>query len=271
MSHGLLQKEQHQIILTWEQEGANPSICPFPDDTTDIYVVCLSLTRLPPLPPNLRYLSCDGNALTELPPLPSSLEYLACLGNQLTSLPELPETLTFLDCGSNPLQSLPKLPSRLEYLACNRTPLKRLPPPLPSSLLHLHICHTEITGLPSPVEGLRTFSCSNIVVFPPMPLLSEFCFLHKEISIPVKRCNHFGIGDYRWFHDCQKAVQRVQSAVISYYTKQMCETIKEELLIQTRNHSMKSGTNSSYPSGTDVSADRMSRAQSPTRSSCWPR
>ena len=96
----------------------------------------LKLTRLPPLPENVRILFCERNNLTELPDLPDTLIDLFCGDNKLTRLPTLPADLDTLSCSNNNLIRVPTLPKKLRGLSCSNNELTRLPH-LPMSLLHL--------------------------------------------------------------------------------------------------------------------------------------
>ena len=87
----------------------------------------LDLTELPPLPPNLKRLDCEGNRLTSLPPLPATLEILVCDHNQLTELPPLPPSLKVLSCVRNNLTLLPPLPLTLIELDCEYNQITELP------------------------------------------------------------------------------------------------------------------------------------------------
>jgi Leucine-rich repeat (LRR) protein len=84
------------------------------------------LTSLPPLPATLEILICGHNKLTELPPLPAGLKVLSCEGNQLTSLPQLPQSLIELDCEYNQITELPQIPARLKGLNVKDNPIIKL-------------------------------------------------------------------------------------------------------------------------------------------------
>jgi hypothetical protein len=84
----------------------------------------MGLTALPPLPPDLTDLRCQGNMLTALPALPSGLRVLVAAENRLTELPPLPANLLYLDVTDNRLAMLPlPLPAGLEQLHCSRNHL----------------------------------------------------------------------------------------------------------------------------------------------------
>ena len=121
------------------------------------YTLCLSflgLTALPPLPPAIQSLTCDGNAFVTLMSLPSTRTYLSCEGaphvdrtrhldswryvyiggrSRLRRIGALPDTLTVLACARNPhLDTLPPLPPTLRGLFCDAH--LRLPDTCPPSL-----------------------------------------------------------------------------------------------------------------------------------------
>ncbi|CAM2005908.1 serine/threonine-protein kinase [Acanthopleuribacter pedis] len=85
------------------------------------FLICanLGLTRLPDLPPRLRYLDCSGNQLTELPQKwPRFLMYLNCSNNRISQIDWLPEYLETLNVANNQLRGLPMLPEPLKTLHC---------------------------------------------------------------------------------------------------------------------------------------------------------
>ena len=114
-------------IADWEAAG---------NAHAPLWLNCLGLTELPPLPPSLQRLYVSGNCLTSLGPhpLPAGLIELHCDRNQLATLGPypLPDTLLSLWCPLNRLETLGRLPRGLRKLACSRNSLThvRLPPAL---------------------------------------------------------------------------------------------------------------------------------------------
>lgn len=104
-----------------------PVSIPYDMKSCELDVQGLGLTRLPPLPHNLRTLICSNNNLETLPNLPPGLTTLACDENILKSLPALPKTLLTLDCSGNFLKEIPELPASLSVLVCYANELKFLP------------------------------------------------------------------------------------------------------------------------------------------------
>lgn len=121
-----------------------------------------NLAELPPLPPTLKKLFCDGNQLTFLPPLPNTLEVLICGHNKLTELPQLPTKLKVLSCEHNKLTSLPPLPLSLDELVCEYNQITELPkiPVLLNILNARDNPIVKLTSLPEP----RIFSRVEIFV-----------------------------------------------------------------------------------------------------------
>lgn len=75
---------------------------------------------------NLVRLHCNNNSLSELPKLPKNLKYLSVRNNYIEKLPSsLPQNLITLDLSYNKIQDLPKvLPPNLKILICNHNELK---------------------------------------------------------------------------------------------------------------------------------------------------
>ena len=110
------------------------------------------LAELPPLPPNLKTLYCDGNQLTSLPPLPDTLEVLICSNNRLTELPPLPAGLIELQCERNQLTSLPTLNNNLKILNCEYNQITELPQ-IPGRLTMLNARDNPIIKLTNLPQG----------------------------------------------------------------------------------------------------------------------
>ena len=110
------------------------------------------LAELPPLPPNLKKLYCDGNQLTSLPPLPDTLQVLMCGNNRLTELPPLPAGLIELHCERNQLTLLPPLPLTLIELNCDYNQITELPQ-IPARLTNLNARDNPIIKLTNLPQG----------------------------------------------------------------------------------------------------------------------
>jgi Leucine-rich repeat (LRR) protein len=110
------------------------------------------LAELPPLPPNLKKLYCDGNQLTSLPPLPDTLQVLMCGNNRLTELPPLPAGLIELHCERNQLTLLPPLPLTLIELNCDYNQITELPQ-IPARLTNLNARDNPIIKLINLPQG----------------------------------------------------------------------------------------------------------------------
>jgi Leucine-rich repeat (LRR) protein len=110
------------------------------------------LAELPPLPPNLKKLYCDGNQLTSLPPLPDTLQVLMCGNNRLTELPPLPAGLIELHCERNQLTLLPPLPLTLIELNCDYNQITELPQ-IPARLTNLNARDNHIIKLINLPQG----------------------------------------------------------------------------------------------------------------------
>jgi Leucine-rich repeat (LRR) protein len=118
----------------------------------------LSLTTVPPLPPDLETLLASGNPLCALPEhLPVGLQELYVSDNQLSGLPEhLPEGLQKLYVGFNQLIALPKhLPERLQYLYVGHNQLSALPEHLPEGLQRLCVSYNQLRSLPPGLLNVR--------------------------------------------------------------------------------------------------------------------
>ena len=130
-----------------------------PNDALDL--TDQDLAELPPLPPNLIRLYCDGNQLTSLPPLPDTLEVLICSNNRLTELPPLPTGLIELQCERNQLTSLPTLNNSLKILICDYNQITELPQ-IPERL-------TMLNARDNPIIKLRNLplarSLPNVEIF----------------------------------------------------------------------------------------------------------
>jgi hypothetical protein len=153
--------EAQRRIDMWIAEG---------DVTNILHLNELKLTSLPPIPDDVKFLSCHSNKLTSLPTLPSDLQELSCENNKLTNLPTLPEDLEILACGENNLMSLPTLPSGLQELYCHDNNLMSLQT-LPSGLQKLSCDHTKLRSLPSLPSGLKSLFCSDnkLTTLPSLP------------------------------------------------------------------------------------------------------
>jgi hypothetical protein len=118
-----------------------------PETVVSLFITNAKLSKLPPLPKNLRVLDCGYNNLKTLPDLPDTLVVLSCSKNQLVTLPVLPKNLYKLSCHSNNLERLPSLPSNLRGLYCSSNALKQLPP-LPQQLEVIICDDNNLTRLP---------------------------------------------------------------------------------------------------------------------------
>lgn len=147
-----------------------------------VYLDCSSmkggstLTDIPFLPGNLKYLDCSGCfRLKNIPQLPGSLQYLNCAEiYNLTTLPILPSTLEYLNCSNNNnLTDLPILPNTLKYLNCsNGYGIKNLPTLSSTSLEYLNLFNSQITNIPTLPNTLKYLNCSNCHYLTTLPALS---------------------------------------------------------------------------------------------------
>ena len=118
----------------------------------------LGLTRLPPIPPTIKTLRCQGNSLSVLPPLHNGLEVLDFTRNFVNFLPPLPATVTTLKCQDNLLRNLPPLPTGLQRFLCDRNDILQLPT-LPDSLRILGCSRNLLTSLPLLPSNLQWIDC----------------------------------------------------------------------------------------------------------------
>jgi Leucine-rich repeat (LRR) protein len=149
-------------IESWKRSGSEGStlfLCdlkisklpPLPHNLKDLYIQNTEIEELPEvLPPTLHTLICYSTKLKKLPSsLPSTLTrlYLACCNLTEISVP-LPETLIDLYINRSQIAKLPPLPSRLDILRCENMPLLTELPELPDTLDSLCISDTRISKLP---------------------------------------------------------------------------------------------------------------------------
>ena len=131
MSNARIQSKKHVVDRGIKQlrgfRNNAPVSIPYDMKTCLIDVEGLGLTRLPPLPHNLRILICCRNNLETLPTLPTTLTTLTCDDNILKSLPALPKTLQRLTCSGNFIKEIPELPDSLTVFICYANELKYLP------------------------------------------------------------------------------------------------------------------------------------------------
>jgi Leucine-rich repeat (LRR) protein len=176
------------------------------------------LAELPPLPPNLKRLDCEGNRLTSLPPLPATLELLICGWNQLTELPPLPAGLKVLSCEHNNLSSLPQLPLSLIELDCEENQITELPkiPVLLDVLNARNNPIIKLTNLPEP----RRFPHVEIFVddlnFNSAKIYKEF--LNNSIREHQERIN-----------DDNEQLKRLQDRMDMFNLKVVSQGNKQEI------------------------------------------
>ena len=131
----------------------------------------LSLTALPALPNSMEFLDCSYSGLLSLPVLPSSLKYLNCSWAHVASLPALPGLLDTLICSYAGLTSMPALPASLTYLDCNSNAISTAIPALPAGIKYLNCGYNAIPALPSIPAGLQYLSAefNEINSIPALP------------------------------------------------------------------------------------------------------
>jgi hypothetical protein len=102
-----------------------------PDGVLNISYI--GLRSLPPLPPTVKKIFCQGNPLESMEKLPPSLVGLYCDRTpSLRRIGTLPPTLEALHCNISGLEALPDLPYGLQELFCDSTHIRTLPelPPM---------------------------------------------------------------------------------------------------------------------------------------------
>lgn len=105
-----------------------------------------NLTRLPPIPPNVKNLDISRNHLNSLAGVPPSVTMLRCCSNELCHLYDLPPKLRYLDCAGN--QCLKSIDSNVDSIV----------------VLNCSYCRhiTEIIRLPNELICLITKDCYNL-------------------------------------------------------------------------------------------------------------
>lgn len=137
-----------------------------------------NITKLPPLPRNLTTLRASQNKISTLPRLPPDLGILLMSENDLTAAEELPCLLQQVDLCHNQLRhfcvNLPNLrelkladnkiahlygefSKMLTIMDITRNQIRELPP-LPTSLIQLHIGFNRIILPPPDLPSLKSFS-----------------------------------------------------------------------------------------------------------------
>ena len=172
-------RKRQERYLYWpsgfELEIMNLNIHSLPDlsslpELQSIHLGNLPITKLPPLPTNLRSLWCTNTLITELSPLPRNLTTLCYSGALIRELPPLPSGLTDLYCRGTAISSLPPLPPTLTLLSCQNTQISKLPS-LPTGLHYLFCSNNTISNLPELPSTLKALDCENtrISVLPELP------------------------------------------------------------------------------------------------------
>lgn len=157
------------------------------------------LTSLPPLPPNLEYLSVAANKLRTISgDLPITLEALNVCENFLTSLPDvlsqlplqtfncadnrkirmLPEftSLRKLDCSNNNLTRIPRSMTRLRSLICSKNRIRSIPDTMPL-LRVLDVSDNRLTRLPEIMPNLIFLDVTGNPVFQVPKMHQDWEFL----------------------------------------------------------------------------------------------
>ncbi|MBL0103086.1 MAG: T9SS type A sorting domain-containing protein [Bacteroidetes bacterium] len=150
-------------------------ICPLPDSLRTFSCRINSLTVLPSLPQTLIYLEIGYNAIDSLPAsLPPNISYLSFDGNPISVMPLLPATIRQLMCGTTKIRTIPPLPPNLDLLYCSQDSLTSLPP-LPASLHNLAVNLNFLQDLPALPDSLYYFFIDHN----PLQCVPHFSYAEK--------------------------------------------------------------------------------------------
>jgi Leucine-rich repeat (LRR) protein len=104
----------YKIVARWMVEN---------DPSATLDLSGCYLTKLPPLPVNVRRLNISYNYLEEFPEIPASVRHLTCRNNRIRSLECVPEYIEYLDISDNFLTYTPYCLSESTVLIANRNPV----------------------------------------------------------------------------------------------------------------------------------------------------
>ncbi len=144
-----------------------------------LFLGSLNLVVLPPLPPDLKVLDCQGNCLRSLGTLPAGLTELDCSRNAITDLGTLPAGLCVLYCSNNPLGTSQ----------------------LPLQLTHLHCTHIGLTAIEGLSDSLVELACGGNPLLRqlrvPPALKTLYCNLNALPEALPASCTHLYVDNKR--------------------------------------------------------------------------